>query len=128
MRPSLAPLVLAFALTVAVCGGTPDTGIESQDPTLVAKGADLYEVSCAECHGTDLRGTNQGPSHLSIVYEPNHHSDGAFALAVMIGSPQHHWGFGPMLPVGGLSDDDIVAITAFVREQQRLQGFEPYPP
>jgi hypothetical protein len=33
-----------------------------------------------------------------------------------------------MPPIPGLSQEDVAAITAFVREQQRLQGFEPYPP
>ena len=49
-------------------------------------------------------------------------------MCVCNGVQQHHWRFGNMEPVGGLTDDDIVALTAYVREQQRLQGFEPYPP
>ena len=88
----------------------------------------LLQANCAECHGADLRGTDKGPSHLSEVYVPGHHGDGAFQLAVRVGSRQHHWNFGPMPPVEGLSDSDIAAIVAFVREQQRVEGFEPYPP
>ena len=68
------------------------------------------------------------PSHLSIVYEPNHHGDGAFVLAVQRGVRSHHWPFGDMQPVEGLDTNDITAIVAFVREQQRIHGFEPYPP
>lgn len=41
----------------------------------------LYQQHCAACRGSDLRGTAAGPSHLSIVYEPNHDGDAAFALA-----------------------------------------------
>jgi hypothetical protein len=33
-----------------------------------------------------------------------------------------------MPPVEGLSTEDVEAIVAFVREQQRIEGFEPYPP
>jgi hypothetical protein len=33
-----------------------------------------------------------------------------------------------MEPIEGLSDDDLTAIIAFVRENQRIEGFEPYPP
>jgi hypothetical protein len=33
-----------------------------------------------------------------------------------------------MAPVEGLTLDDVTAIIAFVREQQRIEGFEPYPP
>ena len=105
-----------------------DTGIPVQDPELVTAGEPLYQARCAACHGSDLRGTPLGPSHLSIVYEPNHHGDGAFLLAVRNGVRQHHWPFGDMAPVLGLSDDDVVAIIAYVREQQRINGFEPYPP
>ena len=30
--------------------------------------------------------------------------------------------------VPGLSEEDLEAIVAYVREQQQLHGFEPYPP
>ncbi|MEX0796763.1 MAG: cytochrome c [Acidimicrobiia bacterium] len=102
--------------------------VEEQDPELVELGQPLYQQHCAQCHGTDLRGTDLGSSHLSIVYEPNHHGDAAFLAAVSRGSPAHHWDFGPMPSISGLSQEDVAAITAFVREQQRTNGFEPYPP
>lgn len=118
---------------VTACGGqTPAVeappDIRPQDAALVARGADIYEAKCAECHGSDLRGTDKGPSHLSEVYEPNHHADGAFILAIQRGAPAHHWRFGDMPRIDGLDGDDIAAVTAFVREQQRVHGFEPYPP
>lgn len=128
--PHVWVIAAALLVVVSACGGTTgdDTGIEPQDSELVATGADLYAANCASCHGEDLRGTDQGPSHLSRVYEPSHHADGAFQLAVLIGSRQHHWDFGNMPPVEGLSEGDVDAIVAFVRENQRLEGFEPYPP
>lgn len=119
--------VLLFAI-LAGCSGGAETGIAPQDPDLVRAGGELYLANCAECHGAELRGTGQGPSLLSKVYEPDHHGDGAFLLAVMRGVRPHHWGFGPMLPVEGLTTDDVGAIVAFVRESQRIEGFEPYPP
>lgn len=128
LRAAFAVAVIAGVATSCSSSTTPQTGIPEQDPSLVAEGDLLYQASCAECHGSDLRGTDRGPSHLSIVYEPSHHGDAAFALAVHIGVRQHHWPFGDMAPVDGLDDDDIVRIVAFVRENQRLSGFEPYPP
>jgi len=122
-------MALAVALLVTACGETTgDTGIPPQDPQLVEAGARLYAANCAECHGADLGGTDKGPSQLSIVYEPGHHPDEAFQLAVLRGSPAHHWDFGPMPPVPGLSPEEVEAIIAFVRERQRVEGFEPYPP
>ena len=102
--------------------------IPAQDPKLIAEGEMLYQASCALCHGSDLRGTELGPSHLSVVYQPGHHSDIAFSLAARNGVRSHHWRFGDMAPVEGLSDADLERITAFVRETQLTNGFEPYPP
>lgn len=130
-RPRLLAVAMGTLLTISACGGETgsiEADMEPQDPELVVAGAELYAANCAECHGADLRGTDQGPSHLSEVYVPNHHSDGAFQLAVLVGSPQHHWDFGPMQPVEGLTEADVQAIIAFVRERQRTEGFEPYPP
>jgi mono/diheme cytochrome c family protein len=133
LRRSLTLLAASFSIVVAACSGDDATGsgdsdIPIQDAELVAQGEPLYQANCASCHGADLRGTDKGPSHLSIVYEPNHHGDGAFALAALRGVPQHHWPYGDMPPVPGLSEEDLEAIVAYVREQQRLNGFEPYPP
>lgn len=132
-RPAnlLRPIALSFGamlvagLGIAACGGD-DTSSDAvgTDPN----GAALYASNCASCHGADLRGTEIGPSHLSIVYEPNHHSDDAFRAATSRGAGQHHWDFGDMPPIAGLGDDEIDAIIAFVRAEQEEQGFEPYPP
>ena len=94
---------------------------------MVDAGVDLYAANCAQCHGPDLRGTVQGPPLLSIVYEPGHHSDAAFVLAVAQGVRAHHWDFGPMPPIEGLSPTEVEAIIAFVRDRQETEGFEPYP-
>ncbi len=121
---------VAAAAMFLVSGCVAGSGavIEPQDPGLVAAGAELYAANCAECHGSDLRGTERGPSHLSIIYEPAHHADGAFLFAIQRGSRAHHWPFGDMPPVEGLNEDNIEAVVAFVRERQRVEGFEAYPP
>ncbi|MEN8040081.1 MAG: c-type cytochrome [Actinomycetota bacterium] len=126
-------LVVILVIAMVGFGGNSSntdtgTGIAVQDPELVAAGDPLYQASCAACHGTDLRGTDKGPSHLSVVYEPSHHGDAAFVLAVQNGVRSHHWPYGDMTPVPGLSDEDLDAIVAYVRENQRIKGFEPYPP
>ena len=122
------PTLLAAMLIVSGCGAASETTIPVQDPDLVVEGEQLYAANCAECHGADLRGTDKGPSHLSEVYEPGHHADGAFLFAVQNGSRAHHWSSGDMPPIEGLSAEDVEAIIAFVREQQRTPGFESYPP
>jgi len=123
-------LAVALALVVgASCSDAADVASEpAADPAVVEEGAAVYGASCAECHGENLPGSDEGPSLLSEVYEPNHHADVAIALAVQRGSPAHHWGFGPMQPVEGLDEADIDAVIAFIRETQATEGFEPYPP
>ena len=129
LRRSVAWTVVTATL-LASCGGSGKTGsdIAVQDPQLVDRGAATFAASCAGCHGLDLGGTAQGPSLLSEVYAPSHHADAAFLLAVQRGVQAHHWRFGDMPSVEGVGEDDVAAIVAFVRDTQRTNGFEPYPP
>ncbi len=109
---------------MASCSGGEDV----PEAATATEGAALYEQSCASCHGSDLRGSDRGPSHLSQVYAPDHHPDASFRAAITQGSPAHHWQFGDMAPVAGLDDEEIDVIIAYIREQQEVHGFEPYPP
>ena len=97
VRHPLAVIIFAVVMVAAACGpDEPQAGPStSGDP---ARGAEVYAANCASCHGADLRGTDKGPSHLSIVYEPGHHGDASFRSAIANGSPQHHWEFGDMEP------------------------------
>jgi mono/diheme cytochrome c family protein len=117
-------LVVAAALVAASCSDDDSPTATNADAT----GAELYEQSCASCHGTDLRGTDQGPSHLSEVYAPDHHPDESFRAAITQGSPAHHWDFGDMPAVERLGEDEIDTIIGYVRQQQETHGLEPYPP
>ena len=128
MRPLAWLSIVLLWTTACTAASEPAPSITPQDPLMIEKGEALYKANCAECHGADLRGTDVGPSHLSVVYEPGHHGDAAFMLAVQRGVRAHHWPFGDMAPIPGLDIDQIEAIVAYVREQQRLHGFEPYPP
>lgn len=87
-----------------------------------AKGEALFAKNCAACHGAQLEGTDKGPPMLHKVYEPSHHGDASFQLAVRQGVRAHHWAFGDMAPVPGLTPDDVAHITAFVRMRQRQVG------
>jgi mono/diheme cytochrome c family protein len=124
-------LVAVLLALGAGCGGDDDTGGGGDSSTAggdLALGEAVYQDNCARCHGEDLRGTDEGPSHLSQVYEPGHHPDAAFEAAIAQGSTQHHWEFGDMPPVEGLDADEVAAVIAYVRSVQDAEGFEPYPP
>ena len=67
-------------------------------------------------------GTNQGPTLIDRIYHPGHHGDFSIRNAVSQGVQQHHWGFGDMAPVAGLSSDDVEKIICYIRETQRTAG------
>ena len=94
-------------------------------PTFSAEaeaGQVLFEENCMTCHGRHATGSDQGPPLVHRIYEPNHHADIAFRLAVRNGVRAHHWPFGNMAPVEGVSDEDAIKITRYVRELQKANG------
>lgn len=117
---------LVAVLAVAACGDSstdePAAENDAGASFTSADGAELYAQGCASCHGADLMGTDQGPPFLDAVYEPGHHGDASFFLAVARGTRAHHWNFGNMPPIEGLSDEQVSAIVAFVRARQAEAG------
>ena len=89
-----------------------------------AGGKGLCAARCAQGQGVDGGGAPTGPPLLHKIYEPAHHSDVAFQLAIRNGSRAHHWKFGDMQPVPGLTPDDVAHITAYVRNEQRKAGIQ----
>ncbi len=116
-----------FALTpmlLASCASDDVSVKPGVDLPVDADGAAIYQARCASCHGDDLRGTDKGPSQLSIVYEPNHHGDDSYRSAIRKGAPQHHWSFGDMPAVDDITDDQIELVITYVRGEQQRLGFE----
>ena len=124
---TVAGVVLALTFVLSACGG--DDPVAAPPESLVplaadADGATIYQARCASCHGEDLRGTDKGPSQLSIVYEPNHHGDESYRSAIRNGVAQHHWDFGNMPAVEDITDDQIERVITYIRTQQQELGFE----
>ncbi|QDG78181.1 cytochrome c [Labrenzia sp. PHM005] len=86
-------------------------------------GERAYNENCASCHGSNAAG-QQGiaPPLVHKIYEPSHHADGSFFLAVKQGVRAHHWQFGNMPPVEGLTRRNVELIVAYVRLVQRANG------
>jgi mono/diheme cytochrome c family protein len=122
LRLAVFGAIVAFGLVAAACSGPSDP--EAATAFTGTTGAELYAQACATCHGADLRGTNQGPPFLDRIYEPGHHPDAAFLAAAMAGVRSHHWDFGNMRRVEGITEEQVTAIVAYVREQQRANGID----
>ncbi|MEC7765092.1 MAG: cytochrome c [Pseudomonadota bacterium] len=144
-------LMLA-ALAIVVAGGLyvalrPDTSAPDEQTNLAADPAEgdpivavtvpgtltsdaqmgetAFNAVCADCHGENAQGKmGFGPPLVHKIYEPSHHADMAFQMAVQNGVRAHHWQFGNMPPQEGLTGADVQAITAYVRELQRSNGID----
>ena len=82
-----------------------------------------FEAKCAVCHGVNGAGKDgAGPPLVHVIYEPNHHGDRAFYVAAANGVRQHHWPFGNMPPVAGVTNADVKSIVRYIRELQVANG------
>lgn len=140
MRTQLALISIALVLTGGWWGYLRPPGNQGQadvaagDPlaavivpaTFTAReqmGLTAFTAKCADCHGVNGAGrAGIAPPLVHKIYEPSHHGDIAFELAVRNGVRAHHWPFGNMPPVEGLTGADIGAIVAYVRVIQRENG------
>jgi mono/diheme cytochrome c family protein len=121
-------LIMSLVLVGCEREKAPKTAREAMhlpQPGYVAdakRGQGLFEVKCAACHGLDARGTDKGPPLVNPIYRPGHHDDLSFHLAIKNGSHQHHWNFGNMAPVEGVTPENAADIIAYVRKEQHAAG------
>ena len=133
-RPAI-PLVLADAVGIGgyLCfGGDDGAGGGSAIASVTVPrslsaraqtGQKIYEANCASCQGKSAAGQDGvAPPLVHIIYEPDHHGDESFQRAVARGVRTHHWRFGDMPPVDGLTRRDVAAFVTYVRELQRANG------
>lgn len=108
-------------------GGSEKQQLNVKLPELSAdavQGRQIFQANCTACHGNAGNGTENGPPLIHKIYEPNHHGDMSFYMAAKQGVRSHHWKFGDMPPVEGVTDNDVTMILAFVREVQRHNGIK----
>lgn len=88
----------------------------------VAKGDQFFHKYCAACHGNIGMGSDKGPPLVHKIYKPGHHGDLSFYRAVKNGVQRHHWQFGNMPPLSGITPKGVAHIIAYIRKQQRQAG------
>ena len=93
-------------------------------PAELQAGEAKFTANCAACHGTQAAGTDHGPPLVHKIYEPNHHGDPAFQRAAANGVKAHHWEFGNMPKIEGVTPEDVDQIVKYVRWLQRQAGIQ----
>jgi len=82
-----------------------------------------YKRYCQACHGENAHGSNKGPP--LIAYDSDQHTDLSFYNAVQKGVRQHHWRFGDMPAMPGVSRQEVTRIIDFIRQLQSVNGDTP---
>lgn len=85
-------------------------------------GRELFDRNCAQCHGENAGGSENGPPLVHRTYHPGHHADVAFELAVRRGVRAHHWRFGDMPAQPAVTPVEVSQITRYIRELQQANG------
>ena len=123
---------LASALWLSVNNSADDIIIKNVPtnvllPDTLSQNAQIgklaFEAKCTSCHGTNAAGRDGvAPPLVHIIYESNHHGHESFQRAVAMGVQAHHWSFGNMPAVEGLTRGDVMMIIKYIRELQRENG------
>lgn len=103
-------------------GSSPVVTKTAPVPKELESGEGLFNNNCARCHGPRATGTQQGPPLVHKIYEPSHHADFAFQRAAAQGVRAHHWKFGNMPKIEGVTPDDVTGIIRYVRWLQQQAG------
>jgi len=116
-------LVVALAAAPACSQGEPvQKSAGGPVPVELQAGEGKFKSNCSACHGVGGVGTSQGPPLVHKIYEPNHHGDAAFQRAAANGVKAHHWEFGNMPKIEGVTPEDVDQIIKYVRWLQKEAG------
>jgi mono/diheme cytochrome c family protein len=86
-------------------------------------GRKAFEAVCATCHGSALRGTDNGPPLLHPFYAPGSaHGDDVILAAMNTGAKSHMWKFGDMPKPDGLKPGQDKDVLAYIRTMQAANG------
>ncbi len=85
-------------------------------------GEAAFVENCAQCHGDNGAGTEQGPPLIHDIYNLGHHGDNSFRRATQRGVQRHHWSFGDMPAQPQITGAQITNIIRYIRELQNANG------
>jgi mono/diheme cytochrome c family protein len=126
----LAAAAAAIAAAVAWWASSRPIAIDHTDAALLARGARLYQLHCASCHGANLegqphwtsrdaRGRLPAPPHDDTGHTW-HHDDEVLFEVTKFGITKHApAGYQSDMPAFGetLNDEDIIATLAYIKSR-----------
>lgn len=93
------------------------------DDTAEAGKRAYVAATCVECHGPNGGGVGgKGPPLIHRIYDTEHHADAELVSSTIHGVRAHHWPFGEMPAIEGISETEAETIIAFLRAVQRANG------
>ena len=112
--------VVAVVLTATGGSDAPPAPGSAEELGL---GEEVYDQSCATCHGPEAAGGLAGPPLTHEIYEDL--TDADIRSVIEQGKPPTNWPHfeAGMAPVPNLSDSEVAAVIAYVRDVQREAGF-----
>jgi mono/diheme cytochrome c family protein len=87
-------------------------------------GENVYNYRCRSCHGPLGLGAVGGPPLATGEFAESIYPDTQMAQAILSGAPQKNYDYGRMPAQPDISDQDLRATIAFLREIQTLHGYE----
>lgn len=136
LKISLIFAILAATITAAYIVVGPDRSTDSfpvpdpNDPRLVSLGTQVYDKSCAACHGDQLEGEPNwrtalpegglpAPPHDETGHTWHHPDDLLLKITKYGGQSVAPAGFISRMPAFGhvLSDEEIAAVLAYIKSQ-----------
>ena len=91
------------------------------DPAEIARGKGIYEVTCARCHGADLRGGDLGgPNLLRSQIVMNDDKGESILPVVRAGRPNTSQPNMPPMPAMDIPEADVRAVAAYLHSVTRM--------
>lgn len=120
--PAVVVVLAAVVAVVLTATGGSDGPAAPGSAEELALGEEVFEQSCATCHGPEARGGLAGPPLTHEIYEDLTGAD--IRTVIERGKPPTNWPQfeAGMAPVPNLSDDEVAAVIAYVREVQAEAG------
>jgi mono/diheme cytochrome c family protein len=128
LRPALGALAFTGMLGFGAASHAQNLLLQPDDPAIVAQGQEIYQSTCAACHGDKLQGQDDWQTRDENGYMPApphnvqghtwHHAETQLFLITKVGVEQLVGGNYKTNMIGYgdvLTDDEIIAVLSYIK-------------